>query len=272
MSYKIYYTEIIMLKEEIKFSDSDIFEGMPSVSAILKAYQNKDYDRRIIKILFDESKLSSKRREYNFLKAKSKQFNFRIETVDIDTINKLSVGNTHGGVLAFCTERNIPELTPDSVKESGIYYILEGIEDPYNFGYSIRSIYASGADGIILDHRNWMGAAGVVARSSAGASELIDMHLCDAVDAIKIFKNKSYTTVCAGIRNSVSLFDAELKKPLLVIIGGEKRGISRSVLDLADKIVRIDYGTEFNGSLSAAAAASIISFDVMRKNIDKIRN
>ena len=144
--------------------------------------------------------------------------------------------------------------------------MLDGVEDPYNFGYSVRSIYASGADGIIIPPRNWMGVSGVVARSSAGTSELMDMKVSDATDAIDIFKKKGYTVVCAGIRDSESIFEADLKKPLLIILGGEKRGISREVLNKADKIIRIDYGRSFNGSLSSAASVAIFAFEILRIN------
>jgi 23S rRNA (guanosine2251-2'-O)-methyltransferase len=57
-----------------------------------------------------------------------------------------------------------------------------------------------------------------------------------------------------------------MKKPILLVIGGEKRGISRTILDMADQIVRIDYGRTFNGSLSAASAATVIAFEVLRQN------
>jgi len=112
-----------------------------------------------------------------------------------------------------------------------------------------------------------MGAAGVVARSSAGTSELIDMYrTASAENAVELFKSIGYTVVCAGIRDSVDIFEAELKKPLFVIIGGEKRGISRAVLDMADTIVRIEYGNEFRGSLSASACAAVFGFEISRKN------
>ena len=111
-----------------------------------------------------------------------------------------------------------------------------------------------------------MGVSGVVARSSAGTSELIDMRVSEAVEAIDKFKELGYTVVCAGIRDSESLFDADLKKPLLVILGGEKRGISREILNKADKIVRIDYGRSFNGSLSTAASGAIFAFEISRAN------
>ena len=145
--------------------------------------------------------------------------------------------------------------------------MLEGVEDPYNFGNAVRSLYAAGVDGIIVGERNWFGAAGVVARASAGMSELINVYkTSNAADAIDLFKSIGYTVACAGIRDSVDLFDTDLSSPVVVIIGGEKRGISRNVLDKSDKIVRIGYGTDFNGSLSTSASAAVFAFEIFRKN------
>ena len=75
-----------------------------------------------------------------------------------------------------------------------------------------------------------------------------------------------YKIVCADIKNSVSVYEADLKKPLLLIVGGEKRGISSKILSRADEIVRIDYGRSFQNALSAASAATILSFEVLRAN------
>ena len=255
-----------MQKETEKIDSSDIMEGMTSISAVIKVIENNATTRKIETVLVDSAKRKSKEREIAFLKRKSESVGFSIEYVSEDAISELAVGNSHGGIIAFCTPREIPALDLNSIKDNGIYYLLEGVEDPYNFGYAVRSIYASGGDGIILTPRNWMGVAGVVARSSAGASEIIDMYVSDAEEAIDLFRKKGYTVACAGIRDSVSIFDADLKKPLFVILGGEKRGISRAVLDKADKIIRIDYGNDFNGSLSTAAATAVFAFEIFRNN------
>ena len=255
-----------MQKEVTKISESDIMEGMSSISAVIKAIERKTTDRRINTVYVDSTKKSSKRREIAFLQRKGAELGFCVEFADATTISEYTVGNSHGGIIAFCSGRNIPELRKDSVKERGVYYLLEGVEDPYNFGYAVRSIYAAGGDGIILTPRNWMGVAGVVARSSAGASELIDMFVAEPEDAVDIFKSLGYKVACAGIRDSVSLFETDLSYPLFVVLGGEKRGISRAVLDKADEIVRIDYGNDFAGSLSTAAASAVFAFEVYRSN------
>ena len=255
-----------MQKETSKFNDSDIMEGMSSISAVIKAIENKCSDRRVISVYVDIEKKRSKYREISFLERKSKELGFMVEFVDSATINEVSTGNSHGGIIAFCTPRTIPALTVESIKNSGIYYFLEGVEDPYNFGYAVRSLYAAGVDGVILPPRNWMGAAGVVARSSAGASEQMELYVAEPQEAIRIFRQKGYRILCAGIRDSVSLFDADLSSPLLVIMGGEKRGISRALLDEADEVVRIDYGRSFQGSLSTAAATAVFAFEILRNN------
>ena len=255
-----------MQKEISKITESDLMEGMSSISALIKAIEQKRNDRKILTVYIDSAKQSSKRREIAYLKHKSAELGFAIELVDAAMISELAVGNSHGGIIAFCSGRTIPELSASSIKPDGVYYLLEGVEDPYNFGYAVRSIYAAGGDGIILTPRNWMGVAGVVARSSAGASELIDMFVCEPEAAVKTFKELGYKIICAGIRDSISIFDAELNAPLFVVLGGEKRGISRAVLDEADEIVRIDYGNDFNGSLSTAAASAVFAFEIYRNN------
>ena len=253
-----------MQKETEKFKDSAILEGMTSISALLAA--GEENDRKILRVLIDRDKRRSRAAQIGFLTAKSHELGFPIEFTDHETIESLALGSTHGGILAECTQRTIPILTADKILPNGFYVYLDGIEDPYNFGYALRSLYAAGVSGIILPPRNWMSAAGVVARASAGASERIPTFTADSEEAVKLLRTVGYTVLCAGIRDSVSIYDEHFSYPLLLIVGGEKRGISASLLSLADRVVRIDYGTDFQGSLSAASAATVMAFEIFRQN------
>jgi 23S rRNA (guanosine2251-2'-O)-methyltransferase len=215
--------------------------------------------------------MKAKQKEIAFLQRKSKLLGFDIEYVESKEIDALATGLTHGGIVAICEPRQIYPLKDNfnKLSKNGFYVMLEGVEDPYNFGYSVRSIYASGADGIILSERNWMEVAGIVAKSSAGASERIPMYLSSVNEAQEIFRSLGYPIVAAGIRDSVSMYDADLKKPVFLIVGGEKRGISASLLAAADTVVRVEYGREFKGSLSTASAATLLSYEVFRQNRNK---
>lgn len=255
-----------MIKENIRYENSCVFEGMTSIRALLdNLKENKPNARKITKILYDSEKERSKAKEIGYLKKMASLFGFEVESTDGDSIDKYTVGASHGGIIALCEEKEYERLSSSCLKNNGFYVMLEGIEDPYNFGYALRSIYASGADGIVLSERNWLSAAGVVCRSSAGASERIDVYIAND-DFIKCFKEKGYQVVCADIKNSVSVYDANLKKPIFLIVGGEKRGISSKVLSQADQIIRIDYGREFTSALSTASASTILAFEVFKSN------
>jgi 23S rRNA (guanosine2251-2'-O)-methyltransferase len=256
-----------MQKENIKFLDSVVFEGMTSIRAILKSIDAGTNDRKIIKILYDKDRLSKIHKEIGYLRAVAEKYGYDLLESNSEELDKITLGASHGGIVAISGDRILPYLNDSTLlKENAFYAMIQGIEDPYNFGYSLRSLYATGCAGIILPERNWMSAAGVVARSSAGASELFEMYKCDPLEAAKIFKEKGYSIVCADERTENVLGNCELKTPLLLIIGGEKRGISRALVDMADNLVKINYAREFKASLSAASATTMFAYEIMRQN------
>ena len=259
-----------MQKENIKFQDSLCFEGMTSIRAIIAGIDSGVNDRRISTILYDKDKSDKNAKTLGYLKAVSTKYGYKLEESDNDTLENLTLGNSHGGIVAICEERSIPYLCAEDFKNSisrnGFYAMIQGIEDPYNFGYALRSLYAVGCDGIILGERNWMSAAGVVCRSSAGASEMFSVYKCDEIEAAKLFKENGYNVVCADERTDNILGKCDLHFPILLVVGGEKRGISRALLDLADTLVKIPYGREFKASLSAASATTMFAYEIMRQN------
>jgi len=245
---------------------------MTSFRAVLNS--GVPHRRRITRLYFDSAKAEKKSRELAFIRRMSEAHGFEVILTDSDTVDSLATGTSHGGVIFECTDRMIPSVTelslahtpPETDGIPGFYVMIEGIEDPYNFGYAIRSLYAAGAAGIILSPRNWMSAAGVVCRSSAGASELLPLFVGECDEVCRHMKSQGCRIVCAGIRDSVPVYDCDMTPPLLLIVGGEKRGISAAVLAEADSVVRLDYGRPFGGSLSAASAASIMGYEVFRQN------
>ncbi len=252
---------------------TDYIEGMTSISAVFRGIEQGFSDRRVIRVFFDRERIAKKEKEYRFLLAKAKQHHFEIEMQEREYLDGIVTGHTHGGIVALCTQRHIPSLT-DALQTPSLpfsdknrfFVMLEGIEDPYNFGYTLRSLYAAGADGILLSPRNWMDVAGIVARSAAGASEMLPMAIAEPEEAVQLLRQNGYRVACAGIRDSVSMYEADLRVPLLLVVGGEKRGISSAVLSKTDVVVRIDYGRNFQGSLSAASAATVLAFEVLHQN------
>ncbi|MBB6429767.1 TrmH family RNA methyltransferase [Algisphaera agarilytica] len=180
----------------------------------------------------------------------------------------------HGGVVAEVGPRTfltLDELLAHSGSERSFFVMLDGVEDPFNFGQSIRSLYAAGCHGVVVRPRNWAMADGeapsIIARSSAGTSEFMPIALAETPEeAAEFFKAKGVVVAAAAeTHEAVPLYDVDLTKPLFLLIGGEKRGVKRSFLNQADQVVQIPYGRPFEYALGTVAAVSVLGFELARQ-------
>lgn len=207
----------------------------------------------------------------------------RIELVSLsrDELDARVGHNKHGGVVAqvgprqFVSMQDMLEMTGD---ERCFIVMLDGIEDPFNFGQSIRSLYAAGCHGVIVRPRNWLAAdapqlegqlpgAAVIARASAGTSEFMPMAVAETPEEAAAFFGEKGLVVAAtaDTRESVSLYDVDLNRPLFLLIGGEKRGVKRSFLNEANLVIEVPYGRSFEHSLGTVAAVSVVGFELARQ-------
>jgi 23S rRNA (guanosine2251-2'-O)-methyltransferase len=240
-------------------TDHAILEGQLSIRAALKAQS-----REIHRIYVDKTARFDVMAALGRL---AREAGVPFERADGEFITSHASGKTHGGVIAFAGERKFVQLE-DLLKGTDRPFVvmLDGFEDPFNFGQAVRSLYAAGADGIVVRPRNWTSAAAVVARSSAGASELMPMAIAEtALDAASFFRERGLTVACTAKTNAVSIYHADLTIPLFLVIGGEKRGITRSFTSQADLLLSVPYGRWLESSLAAGHAAAVISFEVMRQ-------
>ncbi len=249
-----------MKKDIEKQGASNFAEGAISILAVIK-----NESRPIHRILISDQVKKDDRTILNVLSVAKKK-RIPVQLADHEFFQEVTTGHTHGGMIAEVGDRVM--TTPQEVfaKGNGFVFMICGIEDPFNFGQAVRSFYAAGAGGMILTPRNWLSAAGVTIRSSAGTTECLPMAVYDDPTTLcSLAKLMGYRIVCASERDSVDLFSAKLEKPIFLIVGGEKRGISKEFLERADERVRIPYGRDFKGSLTASSAAAICAFEVLRR-------
>jgi len=236
-------------------------EGALSVSAAHKAGRREVFER-----LIDDDKRFDQRLDE--LRLRAKEAAIKLKYVSSSEIEAYARGNSHGGVIALAGARrfeDMADLIPP--KKPAFVVMLDGIEDPYNFGFAVRALYAAGADGLVLRERNWTSASAIVGRSSAGASELMPIALAEsAMEAACFFRQRGLVVATAAKSSaSVSLFEAEFRQPVFVVFGGERRGVTRSFLREADLLLEIPYGRPFGHSLGAVSAVSILAYEVMRQ-------
>lgn len=170
-----------------------------------------------------------------------------------------------GGLAALVGPRRTVALETLVAGQDPCLVMLDGVEDPYNYGQALRALYAAGITGAVARPRNWLDA-GPVIRASAGASELMPIALADSPEAAaQVARAQGLAVVCAAQEGALSMHTADLRQPLLLVVGGEKRGVTRSFLEQADLLVSIPYGRAFEQALGAAGAATVLAFEIMRQ-------
>ncbi len=238
-----------------------VLEGALSVQAALEAGF-----RDVHQILIDADKQSDRR--LAGLRRQARLADVAVAYVPRAKIEAGASGNTHGGVIARVSERRYCQLA-DLLPADGAPFIvmLDGIEDPYNFAGAIRALFAAGVDGAVLRPRNWSSASALVGRASAGAIERLPIAIAQsAAAAAEFYRAHGLAIACSAKSKSArSLYEVDLRAPLFLLIGGERRGVTRSFQRAADWHLQIPYRRGFRQSLGTVGAAAVIAFEVMRQ-------
>ena len=211
-----------------------IIEGAISVKAAL---QNKK--RQITEIYISKDK---KTKDFNYIRKLARSENVPLREMKAEELKEILSGKSNGGIGAEVSLRK-----EDEFSEGDIFY-LDGIEDPFNLGYAMRTAYALGVKNILLSQRDYGSLEMQLLKSSAGAYDMLNIRICkDPFDDITALKNNGYY-----------LFDVTFKDKALFMLGGEKRGISSALLEMCDEHLYIAYGSPFRNSLNACAALDVV--------------
>lgn len=239
---------------------STVLEGAISIRAALESGS-----RKITRLYVRKDKHD---REVDRLISDVQRAQIEVRRVDREEVDAHAFGKTHGGVIAFAGARRYLALL-DLVrgKQNPLIVMVDGLEDPYNFGHAVRALYSAGVGGLVIRDRDWSAVEGTIARASAGASERMPTAVAaTALDAAGACRELGLLVACAARgRTAVSLFKANLTRPLFIVIGGEKRGISRQLVENADLLIEVPYGRQWRASLGLTEAASVIGFEALRQ-------
>lgn len=147
--------------------------------------------------------------------------------------------------------------------------ILDGIEDPHNIGAIIRSADAAGIKAILLPQRRSAGLTATVAKVSAGAlANMKVVRITNIVATMEKLKERGFWIAGMSLEGATEIYDSDLKRQLVLVIGSEGEGISRLVSENCDLQLKIP----MNGvvqSLNASVAAGVIFYEIIRQNRKK---
>ncbi len=173
----------------------------------------------------------------------------------------------HQGVLAFVAAAEYVDV--DEILQSGtspkLLLVLDGVEDPRNFGAILRVSECSGADGIVIPERRAVGLTDTVAKSSAGAIEHVKVAKTSNLNRlIEKLKGENIWVVGTSAEATMSYTEWDWTRPAALVLGGEGKGLHRLVAENCDILVKIPMYGKID-SLNVSVAAGVILFEARRQ-------
>jgi 23S rRNA (guanosine2251-2'-O)-methyltransferase len=216
------------------------------------------------------------------IKRVAKQERVALVIVDRRKLDKMvsalpGAENHHQGVIAQMSQVAPLQLSQflsqleqkrgsDPIAQNPLVVVVDQIEDPHNLGAIIRVAEASGAAAILLPERRSAGVTWAVAKSSAGASAVLPVvSIPNVVRALEKLKEAGFWIAGLAHDAKQTYFEADLKRPLAVVIGNEGHGLTRLVSEHCDLLLRIPMLGQTE-SLNASVAAGIVLYDFVRQN------
>ncbi len=194
----------------------------------------------------------------------------RIQEVPVEKLNRLTKGN-HQGVVAqiaaieYVEVNDILERVPED--ETPLIVLFDGITDIRNFGGIARSAECAGAHGIITSLKSSAPVNAEAVRSSAGALLRIPVCRVGSIrNTLKALQAEGFQVVAATEHSRKLMYDADFRRPTVIVMGSEEKGISKEVLKLCDEQLAIPMIGAIE-SLNVSAAAAIMLFEVVRQRI-----
>jgi 23S rRNA (guanosine2251-2'-O)-methyltransferase len=204
--------------------------------------------------------------------AAARQRGVPLERVDVATLERLSRGGVHQGVVADVDaprDYDIQELVSAAAPEPVLLVVLDGVEDPHNVGAILRSVDAAGAHGVVRQARHAAALDGAVAKASAGAVTSVRIAtVVNIARALEELKEAGVWTVgLAG--DSPERYDAiDLTLPTAIVLGGEGTGLRRLVRERCDRLASIPMAGTVE-SLNVSVAAGVMLFEAARQRRGK---
>ena len=244
----------------------DVIAGRNSVGEALKS------GRPLNKLFIAKGERQGSLRE---LAGIAKDKGILIQEVEPQRLAQLAPGQRHQGVVAMASPVEYAEVedilaAAEAKGEAPLLVVLDELEDPHNLGAVLRSVDAAGAHGVIIPKRRSCPLSTTVAKTSAGAVEYVPVarvsNLAQTLDKLK--KAGIWVAGC-DMDGTENYFEASLKGPLALVIGGEGRGLGRLVKEHCDFLVRIPMQGHVN-SLNASVACSLVLYEAVRQRLQNV--
>lgn len=172
----------------------------------------------------------------------------------------------HQGVIAKVGDYNFSNY--ESVikrienKEDALILMLDGVEDPHNFGAILRSCDAIGVDAVIVGKHGSAPLSETVVKVSTGAIEYVPViEVTNLNNTLNDLKNRGFWVVGAEAENAMDYRELKYDMKTVLVVGSEGFGISKLVLKNCDYKVKLPMVGHVN-SLNVSVATAVLLYNI----------
>ncbi len=189
-------------------------------------------------------------------------------------LERMTKGGVHQNVLGFVQDISYVDVKGifSHWKKEGtkaLFLILDGIQDPQNFGSLIRTACGCGVHGIIIPKDRSVGITPAVIKASAGATAHLPIarvvNLAMTIDALK--KEGIWIYGASGEAKEL-IYQLDLTMDSAIVIGAEGKGIRPLVKKKCDRLFSIPMRSPLS-SFNASVSGGMILYEVMRQRFMK---
>lgn len=198
----------------------------------------------------------------------ARQSGIVLERVDRHSLDKIAGAEAnHQGIVAIATAADYVDADTiiEGISKDSLLVILDGIEDPRNFGAILRSAECAGVQGVFIPERRAVGLTETVAKSSAGAVEYIPVARVQNLNRlIEELKKRAVWVVGTSGNAEIGYADWDWARPSALVLGNEGSGLHRLVAENCDVLVKIPMYGKID-SLNVSVAAGVVLFEARRQ-------
>lgn len=183
----------------------------------------------------------------------------------------LEHGVNHQGVAAIAAAADYVREDEiwDTIGSEALVVVLDGVEDPRNFGAILRTAECAGVDGVFIPERRAVGLTETVVKSAAGATEYVKVAKAANINRlIDELKHRNIWVVGTSGDSTTSYTDWDWTQPSALVLGNEGSGLHRLVAENCDVLVKIPMYGKID-SLNVSVAAGVVLFEAKRQRAEK---
>ena len=153
----------------------------------------------------------------------------------------------------------------DAVEGPPLVLALDGVTDPHNLGACLRVADGAGVHAVVAPKDHAVGLNATVAKVASGAAETVPyLMVTNLARSLNELKERDIRIVGTSDDAPITLYEADLKGPLALVLGAEGKGMRQLTRKTCDLLVRIPMLGAVE-SLNVSVAAGVCLYEARRQ-------